>query len=72
MDDEWHKECKANWEALAAKLVADGFERRDCPSSIIPATFHRGDKVLYLARQLGSNDWYAAPIAPRTQLSDSA
>lgn len=60
-DQEWLDECEHNWHAAAAKLVADGWERKDYPGKIIPATFRKTIdgrlEVAYLYRNLGSSEW---------------
>ena len=64
---EWHARERAHaeadaaaYEAAAAKLVADGFERHDRQGpgdSPYHATFHRGGEVRVLTRKLATHSW---------------
>jgi hypothetical protein len=57
-EQAWADKCQAGYDTLAAKLASDGWERHNRPGNIIPATFHKGTQVVYLARQLGSSKWF--------------
>lgn len=55
----WIAKCQAGYEAAANELVAQGYARRDHEDEPRPATFHGNNKVLVLARKLGSSEWDA-------------
>jgi hypothetical protein len=57
-DAEWGKLCSEAWERAAEDLMARGFERHDLPGQIVPAYFTKGERKMYLARQLGVPVWY--------------
>jgi hypothetical protein len=58
-EQAWADECSRNYEAAAAELVSQGYERRNHKRSLYPATFHKNGAEMILARQLGSSTWYA-------------
>ena len=70
-DQEFYQQSHDNYEALAAKLVADGFERRDWQHSHIPATFHKivhgKERVFYLVTDFGSTKWGMKLVDPVTR-----
>lgn len=61
-DQEFYALSDRNYAEQADKLVADGWEMRRWPESIIPATFHkevRGkERTLYLATDFGNPNWW--------------
>ena len=57
----WAQECDHAYEAAAADLVADGWERRE--HDHYPAIFCKGGETVILARRLGnSGPWYPTSI----------
>lgn len=57
-DQEWYQLCEANWHKAAAKLIAAGYTQVEQENDIIPAIFTKGPERVYLARSLGSCEWY--------------
>lgn len=62
-ENAWAAECNANFEREAGKMVSNGYERKDHPRPAYPVTFHKGDEVRVLVRELGSSRWYSRPFS---------
>jgi len=58
----WTRRCLDNYEDAAARLVARGWRRHDVNNGLIPATFHKGDQVVYLGREIGCSLWHVSPL----------
>ena len=65
IDEEFYALSDRNYEAQAARLVAEGWERTDWPG-IIPSTFHKEvdgkARTLYLVTSFGDPTWWPKPL----------
>ncbi len=56
-DRQWYNAVRQNYEAIAAGLLADGYERRHV-TDIRHEIFVRGDQAVMIVRRLASTDHY--------------
>ncbi len=58
-EQAWQDKCNQSYEIAAQVLIEEGYKRSRKQRGAYPFLFSKGEVVVYLARRLGSSEWYA-------------
>lgn len=58
---DWYELCKANYEKVAADLIAQGYQRIK-RSDIYKEHFCKAGKIKVIVRELGSSNWWTKDL----------